>query len=492
MAKEATTIYIDDSAIWVLVARGRQVRKWATMPLEPGLIKDGVILNEDDIVRKVRELWRAENIGARRVIAAISGINCLYRLLTLPELPRDLFPEAVRREASRVLGVPLEQVYLSWQILPSIRGESSVYLVALPRNSVDSLISTLRKARLDPYLMDLKPLALARTTTESRAIIIDLQPASFDIVVMAEGIPHVVRSLSLPREASLEGKIPTVAGELDRAITFYNSGHMDKPIEPGVPLLVSGELAKQEDAWELLAGRQPRPVQVLPSPMETPGSFPSSQYTTNIGLALKQLTPEKGAAHSLVNLNALPEVYRPKPRSISEILLVPTIVVGIVLVAFGAFANITASAYTTDLHAELANINQMIISREVRAQDIIALTKKVSSLEETADAFTTTLDGFKVIRDEVNGDLVQIITCLPETVDLTSVRHSSDSITMEGTGDDEHAVFRYAENLRASGRFALVVITDMHQEAKAEEEEEEAEAEAEEQQLIGFTFTLTK
>lgn len=476
----ATTIYIDDSAIWVLVARGRQVRKWANMPLEPGLVKDGVILNEDAVARKVRELWRAEDMGARRVIAAISGINCLYRLITLPELPKDLLPEAVRREAGRVLGVPLEQLYLSWQTLPSLRGETLIYLAASPRNSVDSLISTLHKAGLDPYLMDLKPLALARTTTESRAIVIDLQPTSFDIVVMMEAIPEVMRSLSLPWEASLEEKAHVIREELDRAITFYNSGHMDKPIGASVPLLVSGELAQQEDIWKLLVGRLERPIQTLPPPMEIPEGFPSSQYTSNIGLALKELTPEKGTAYSLVNFNALPEVYIPKPRPISEILLVPTIVAGIALVALGAFLNVTNLTYTTVLRNELTTINQKVVSQLAQTEDmskeIAALEEQISSVEATAGAFATALGDFATGRDEVNGDLSQVNSCLPGAVDLGSVTHSGDTLTVTGSADDKDAVFRYAKDLRATSRFALVVITDMH----------------EEEHRMGFTLTLTK
>jgi len=463
MAREATTIFIDDSAIWALVVRGRKTQKWANMPLEPGLVKDGVILDEDAVASKVKELWQTQKIGGRRVVAGISGINCLYRLITLPELPRDLLSEAVKREAARILGVPLEQVHLSWQAVPSLAGETLIYLVASPRNSVDGLISTLHKAGLDPYLMDLKPLALARTTTESRAIIADLQPASFDIVVMAEGIPQVVRSVPLPVEDLLEEKVPIIREELERAITFYNSSHMDRLIAATVPLLVSGELAQQEDAWKLLVGRQQRPVQVLPSPIETPEDFPSNQYMTNIGLALKEvLTSEKGAvAYSLVNFNALPEVYIPKRRPLSEILLIPTIIVGIALVVFAAFLNINASAHTADLHAELASINQMTISQHVQIQDITKLSEQVSSAKATADAFTTTLHDFGAGRDEVNGDLSQINSCLPGTVDLTSVSHSSNSIRVAGTGDDEHAVFRYAEDLRATGRFILVVIREM-------------------------------
>jgi len=484
MAKEATSIYIDDSAVWALVVRGKRPRKWGTMPLEAGLVKDGVILNEDAVAAKVRELWKTKGIGARRVIAGISGINCLHRLLTLPELPKNLLPEAVRHEAGRVLGVPLEQVYLSWQALPSLKGVSFINLAASPRNSVDALISVLRKAGLNPYLMDLRPVSLARTTTESRGIIIDLQPGSFDIVVMVEGIPEVMRSVSLPREALLEEKVPIIKEELDRAITFYNSSHRDKPIEASVPLLVCGELAEQQDAWEPLAGGQKRSVQALPSPVEAAEGFPASQYMTNIGLALKKVLAKKEAtAYSLVSFNALPEVYIPKPRPISEILFVPTIIAGIALVALAAYVNITISAYTSELRAEWANTNQMAIFKgaQARAQvstqvkEITTLKEQVSSLEETANAFVTTLGGFAAGRDEANGDLGQI-NKLPATIDLLSVSDNTETITVEGFGDDEKAIFSYAKDLRTSGRFALVVIAGMHQE----------------EQQIGFTLTLTK
>ncbi len=462
MAKEATTIYIDDSAILVLTTKGRQAQKWENMPLEPGLVKDGVILDEDTVANKVSELWRTQKIGTGRVIAGISGINCLYRLLTLPELSKELLPEAVTREAGRVLGIPLEQLYLSWQTLPSLRGEILVYLVASPKNSVDTLISTLRKAGLNPYLMDLKPLALARTITEPRAIIIDLQPTNFDIVVMADGIPQVARSLPLTKQVPLEEKASVIKKELDRAITFYNSGHVDNPIEASVPLLVSGELTEQQDAWKTLIGKQERPVQALSLPMQAPENFPPGQYVTNIGLALKEvLASEKGAiAYSLVNFNALPEVYIPKARSLSEVLFIPTIVAGIILVVFAAFFNITASAYTAALRNELASINQRIISQQVRAQDIIGLSQEVSSLEGTADTFANMLHDLTTGRDGVNGDLAKINESLKiGGINLKSVNDDTKTITIEGSADREDAIFSYAKDLRASGRFAEVVVT---------------------------------
>jgi len=479
MAKEATSVYIDDSAIRVMTAKGKRVRKWGSMPLKPGLVKDGVIQNVDVIAAAVRKLWRDEKLGAGKVIAGISGINCLYRLLTLPELPKNLLPEAVKREAARVFGVPLEQLYISWQVLPHLKGETLIYLAASPANSVDTLIATLRKAGLNPYLMDLRTMALARATSEPSAIIIDLQPANFDIVVKMKGIPEVMRSVSLSGEALLEERMPGIKEELDRAITFYNSSHRDNPIDDTVPLFVCGELAEHEDIWTLLTGRQKRPVQALLSPMEVTEDFPASQYITNIGLALKEVSGKAATTYLQVNFNALPEAYRPKPQPISEILFVPVLIAGIALVAFGAYANISTLVYTSELRAEWASISQIAVSKQSQAQalaeEISALTEQVSSGEETVSVFTTTLRQFAATRDEVNGDLNQV-NKLPGAVDLDNVSDNTETITVNGWGDDEEAIFSYAAELRASGRFDLVVITDMHQ--------EEAQ--------IGFTLTLIK
>ena len=92
MARDATSIYIDDSAIRLLSVGGRRPRQWATEPLEVGLVRDGLIQDEAAVATHVRTLWAKEQPGSQHVIAGISGINCLYRFLSLPELPKNLLP----------------------------------------------------------------------------------------------------------------------------------------------------------------------------------------------------------------------------------------------------------------------------------------------------------------------------------------------------------------------------------------------------------------
>lgn len=478
MAREQASLYIDDAAIYVLLSRGRQVVKWGSIPLEPGLMAEGLIQDEDAVAAKLTELWQSQGIGAKKVVVGLSGVSYLSHVITIPELPEEMLPEAVMREASAALAVSAEEVYISWQIISSVPGEITIYVSALPRNSVDVMVATLRKAGLDPYLADVKPLAVARTATEPLAIMVDVQPAGFDIIILADSMPEVVRSLPLSLEVPLEENLPTIIEELDRSVIFYNSSHMDNPLDITVPISVSGELAEREDIWEQISGRQNRPVQVMPSPMEVAEGFPLTRYITNIGLALKEvLASEKGAiVYSQIDFNALPEVYRPKARKLADILFVPTIVGGIAVVAIVAFFAVTVSVHNRTLTNELEAVNQRMIAEQVTAQDIVALNGQVIETEEVRDAFAADLDAFLANRDKVNGDLWETNSCLPGEAVLDkmtlAVKESREkteegkrlagyTLTVEVYTNDENSIIRYGEDLRASGRFDLVVVTEV-------------------------------
>ncbi|MBA7503658.1 hypothetical protein ES706_02269 [subsurface metagenome] len=473
MAREQASLYIDDAAIYALLSRGRQVLRWGSSPLESGLVVQGVIQDEDAVAAKVVELWRTVEMKTSKVIAGISGIGYLYRTISIPELPKEMLPEAITREASTTLGISIEEVYVSWQIISSVPGEITAYVAALARNLMDALVSTLRKAGLDPYLADLKPLCLARTATETTAIMVDVQPGSFDVVILVDNIPEVVRSLPLPVEASLEENLDTITEELDRSVIFYSSAHMDKPLDFSVPISVSGELAEREDIWERISGGRNRSVQVMPLPVAVPEGFPSAGYLTNIGLALKEvLATEKGAiAYSLIDFNAVPEVYLPKPRKLADIAFVPTIVAGVALVAiFGFFSGFVYS-HNNDLQAQVAAINQKMAAQHVCAEDIIALNQQVTSVEAVRDALVADLDVFEADRDKINGDLMEANSCLPGGVDLGKMSVTKKAGTpamytmvVEAYADNEDYILRYGEDLRASRvdgqpRFDLVVIT---------------------------------
>lgn len=460
MAKKVTTLFIRDTSIDLLVMKGEQVEKWASSPLAPGLVSQGLIVDEAQVADKVEQIFKETGAQKSKVITALSGHDSLYRIITLPELPDAVLPEAVRREAKRTIPTPLEDVYFSYQRLPSPKGESRIFLVTFPRELVDALVRTLRQAGVNPYIMDLAPLALCRIPDEPRAIIVNARLDYLDVAVIADRLPQVIRRLSLPGETeSLEERLPLIAEEFNRTVAFYNSSHLETPLDSTVPVFVGGDLVEAPETWESLVGQSGYSVSALTSSVEPPEGFNPNEFMVNIGLALKELLPEKEEANfSLVNFNALPEAYMPPRFSMVRVLLPVVTIIGIGLIILAAIlilnnrANI--GALRTDVTVAESSVTQQ------RGQ-IAILNGKIGPVEATAKELSARITTIERTRATIHEDLDQIVRLATGQVSLTSVNHGGNSVVVGGTASDEDDIFSYARDLRSGGRFSRVWISSI-------------------------------
>jgi len=466
MAKKVTTIFIRDDSINLLVMHGRRVEKWAIMPLEAGLVSQGLVVDEAQVVEKIKELFKLQKLSMGKVIAGISGHDSVYRIITLPELPEAVLPEAVKREAKRVIPVPLEEVYLSHQTITT-KGEAKVFLAAFPRNIADTLYKTLHKAGLQPYMMDLAPLALCRAANQPRSIIVNDRADHLDIMVIADRVPQLIRRLSLPsEEESPDERLTTVIEEVERTIAFYNSSHQEEPLGAEVPMLVCGDIVRRQENWQALADKSTHPVSVMPSPVESPEGFDANEFMVNIGLGLKELQPEKGESNvSLVNINTLPEVYRPKAVRLPSIIAPIAITVGLGILVYLGITVVNKSNYIDVLTSELTPLENLVAAenQEIAAleEEIALATPLIAGVEAATGIFSDTYNDLAETRIKVNGDMDQIVDLLPANLDLTLVDHTSELVTVTGISPNESGIFSYARALRNGDRFSTVVISSI-------------------------------
>jgi hypothetical protein len=458
MAKKVTTLFIRDTSINLLVMKGEQIETWASLPLEPGLVSQGLIVDEAQVADKVKQIFKETKVQASKVITALSGHDSLYRIITLPDLPEAILPEAVRREAKRTIPTPLEEVYFSYQRLPTLtRGEARIFLVTFPRDRVDALVRTLHQAGIKPHIMDLAPLALCRIPNEPKAIIVNTRLDHLDVMVIADRLPQVIRRLSLPSEAeSLEERLPLIAEEFNRTVAFYNSSHMEKPLDPTVPVFACGDLAEAPETWQSVVGQSGYSVSPLISPVEPPEGFNSNNFLVNIGLALKELLPEKEEANfSLVNFNALPEAYLPEHFSIVRVLVPVGIVIGIGLIIFALILIQNNRANIEELRSDVAVAEGRVIQQQ---REIAELNAQVGPAETTASELNARITAMERRRATIYEDLTEIEKLAREKVNLSSVNHGGSSVTLSGTASDEDDIFSYARDLRNCGRFSRVWI----------------------------------
>ena len=472
MAERVMALYLEDNNIKLLVTKGRKVERWATTSLDAGLVKDGVIVNENKVADKIREMFvtikhtKGSEIlsGKGKVIVGLSGRDSLYRVLSLPVISEALLPEAVRREAGRVLPVSLNELYLAYQRIPGNASEIRVFVAAFPKKTTDVLVRTMRLAGVNPRVLDLAPLALCQSVNEPRAIIVDARQDNLNIMVMAERVPQVIRSLAMQSEGkSISENMPTIIEEFSRTVAFYNSSHQQSPIGSEVPVFVSGDLVNVPATWPALVGKLNSKVSVLPTVIDCPENFPASEFIINLGLATKELALEKEAGnYSLVNLNALPASALPQPVNPYRI-IVPVVAVAGIAICYLLWNNWQNTKNDIKLlQIKLtATQNQITISNKAVAtltEQNRVTQSQIQPILDTANVFTKKLGSISTSRLLTDTDVHQIIAKKQDTVSITGLMYS-DTKTVVGVSASNAEILAYAQTLRDSAKYTVLVAT---------------------------------
>ncbi|MGB8706818.1 MAG: pilus assembly protein PilM [Dehalococcoidia bacterium] len=450
------TLDIEDNSIKLMVVKGKQVEAVASMPLEPGLVHDGVIADPATVGRRIGELIAAQGISDKKVVVSISGIHSIYRVVNIPKLPNKLMDEAARREMERAMPVSLDELYTSWQAISISDIETAICLVGMPRTTVDGVLDTLKQAGLQPEVMDVRPLALARVVDERDALVINVQPTCFDIVLTIDGIPELLRSLPFPADAaSPDEKISEVEEELERTIAFYNSSHKGGEITTGVATLVSGELS------ETLSATLEHRVKPLPQLLSYTDSLNTSEYATNIGLALRQARVDISPAR--VKLNVTPEIYLPKPFPTMQLASWAFIFLAVaVLIIFG-ISTLMIYKDTIALMGEVNNAQYQVDVRQGTEASIKQLQTQTDAATKAVAVFKQPLDSAKAQRAKVNGDISRVTSLLPGIVTVSSITYGSQGLTITGTAPDDTTIVDYVRALRNSNQFSEVLISSMNE-----------------------------
>ncbi|MFC1940701.1 pilus assembly protein PilM, partial [Chloroflexota bacterium] len=443
-----------------------RIREWAETPLEPGLVENTVVIKEAEVAAKIRQLFDIQKVGTPKVIVGVSGLHCLTRPITLPQLPKDMLNEAVTREAKRVLPLPLEQLYISWQSIPAPEGKTQVFLVAIPIKTADALFKTLQKAGLKPSFMGIKPLLLTGVVKEPTAVVVDVQKTEFDIVIMADGVPQPIRTIAFPDGVpSWQEKLLTIKSELDRTITFYNSNNPERPLAASVPIFASGDLANEPELCQTLSDEIGYPVLLIPLPLDCPDGFVPSHYMANIGLTMHKLSPGNQVGASVVNLNTLPAPYLPKPISLTNVLALPGAAVGAALLVVLLVLIQSTSSDIAALRAQVNTADQILQRKLAQRQELLGkvngLEKKITEIESSRDSFTSALGSLEDQSAAVNHDLEVTIERLPSTISLSNIGHAGGILTISGRAPSEKNVLQYLMELDASGRFGEISISSM-------------------------------
>ena len=144
-----------------------QIKRAAISELPTGLVREGEILNKEELSAAIKVFFR-DNKFSRRVRVGVANQRVVVRTLEVPAL-EDLeeLDAAVRFKAADDLPFPLEDAVIDYQVTEHLNGngdqsQARIILVAAPKEMVDLILAVVDGAGLKLEGIDLSAFALVR------------------------------------------------------------------------------------------------------------------------------------------------------------------------------------------------------------------------------------------------------------------------------------------------------------------------------------------
>lgn len=447
------TLEISSTDIRLMEVEKGRVIKWASRSLATSVLEEDVVSDSQALSDTVKQLMSSSGISGRNIIASVSGLYSLSRLVMVPTpLGEAVAQQTVLETARDIMPLAEDELYFSWQTIAPAEGGQQVLVVGMPRDVVDSEVQALRAAGLNPRILDLKAMALMRAVNRGQALILNIEPSSFDTVLVVDGVAEVMRTTAWQEsELAMEDKAEHLAVALELTTGFYNSRHSDFPLDLATPLFVTGQMSGDLALMEELQARVAYAIEPLAPPLEYPAHLPVAQYAVNIGLALKGTAPSKSleqGGYSLPDMNLLPQAYKPWRPSARQAYLFLAAVAAIALLFPLYQVTSEAMGKTAHLEARYAILNNELGRRQAEIQSRQPLQKAITEYNTIVDMGGGFIDDLDVINS-----LAEKLG-----VEVQSITHDGSKITFSCQADSYLTFRKYVVALEESGRFTTPVI----------------------------------
>jgi type IV pilus assembly protein PilM len=159
---------------------------------EANAVENGVITKPELIANAMHDLFERRLVGSitsRRVACSLPTSRTFSRPMTVPVLQRNDIVEAIHLEAEQYIPIPINNLYLDYEILHQDQQSTELLLVAASKIIVDSYFKVLELLNLQPVAFEPSMSSAARLVqmqgelSAQPTIIVDIGSVTTDIAV---------------------------------------------------------------------------------------------------------------------------------------------------------------------------------------------------------------------------------------------------------------------------------------------------------------------
>jgi len=178
--------------------RGFVLSSFNEAKIDPSIINEGVIVDEVALAKIIKLSYstvKGKKIKTKYVVASLPEEKSFSQVIQMPKMSDEELRLAVPLEAENYIPMPIDDVYLDFQVIPQVKDYLNyleVLIVAIPRKIVDSYVSCFKKAGLTPIIFETESEAIARALVgkenkSSLLILIDFGENNTNFIVFSGG-----------------------------------------------------------------------------------------------------------------------------------------------------------------------------------------------------------------------------------------------------------------------------------------------------------------
>ena len=173
------------------VGKHQQITGYGVTSYDQAAVNDGVIVDPELLARATKELFEKHLIGeitTNRAALSIPVARTYNRVMNLPSMSHKDLDEAVRLEAEQYIPVPIDDLYIDYNITAESKEGFELLAVAAPKKIIDSYIAYTDLLGFDVSIIETTISASSRLVAHSErdqipTILIDFGSVSVDITI---------------------------------------------------------------------------------------------------------------------------------------------------------------------------------------------------------------------------------------------------------------------------------------------------------------------
>ena len=196
--------------------------------IKSGIIIKGEIRKPDElaeIIKKTIKEIKGKKITTKNAVISLSEEKSFLQVIQMPWLSEQDLKSAIIFEAENHIPLPIEQVYLDYQIISPANNNAKnidVLLVGFPKKIIDSYVSCFEKANIKPVVLETESLALSRSliknqVAEKPVMIIDFGANRTIFTIFSDCSVKFVFSIPISSQGFSEVIARTMKIDLDMA-----------------------------------------------------------------------------------------------------------------------------------------------------------------------------------------------------------------------------------------------------------------------------------